>query len=303
MKPRQHKSKFMDRWDGFNQFITPLAQLAQIVIAAMVVIGFAFTVLPIYQTQVLTESISRKELEMQKMEEKLKQTQRYIDTANSVADELSSKSTALETIIKQLESEIVELNDEKKALIVSINDLTKEAANFNYKYRLEILDNFTQYYDSHIFGAAYNLYSEKYLTDDDIFIYRCNDNITTYSILKESIDKINSESMSEVERLIKFESYKTLEEVKDQFKMNYFCRLFNAAIKRRDQELYKIMETCSGSNLINERHNITLFYASYFSSMSDKAREVLREDFELFTTKLTAEVEKKFKSELGLDQD
>lgn len=134
------KSEKFDIWLG------RLSHIAQIILVGVAVFGYFYTIRPIYQNQLLSEDIAKKELELRKINKELDYNKNSLQI---IKDSIKIITNAKDELIKKLRSEYFELSgrtiqleDEfiKKEKIIGIvtKDLMK-VYTLNYIERVSLI--------------------------------------------------------------------------------------------------------------------------------------------------------------------
>ncbi len=139
-KGKKKKDKIID------SYLSRSSHISQIVLVALAIFGYFYTVRPVYQNQLLAEEVSKKET-------RLNQLQKEIDNFNPQMQTLRDKQTGLELEIKNLqetktqaELQVETIQAEKKSLELSINQtkkqLTMAQADVNLAYKKIYIESF-----------------------------------------------------------------------------------------------------------------------------------------------------------------
>jgi len=104
---------------GLDRFLLRSSNLAQIAVAILAIYGYFFTVVPIYQKEVLAEEIAKKQLDIDKL----------VKTNDDLTREIENKKSELAFVNNKSEVIILrnnELEHKNKILEQSNNDLSME---------------------------------------------------------------------------------------------------------------------------------------------------------------------------------
>lgn len=129
---------FIDTW------LERTSQVAQVAIAAVAIFGYFYTVRPVYQKEMLTESIAEKQLEVSKLERArgklesliiskdklLSEHDEKIERAVAESEALIEKNKALHEEIKSYSASVQKLKTERDKLTKEIAAQTSESRKF-----------------------------------------------------------------------------------------------------------------------------------------------------------------------------
>lgn len=128
-------------------YLSRSSHISQVILVALAIFGYFYTVRPIYQNQLLAEEVSKKET-------RLNQLQKEIDNFNPQMQALRDKQAGLELEIENLQAtkaqaelQIETIQAEKKSLELAINQtekqLNKAQADVNSAYRKIYIESFS----------------------------------------------------------------------------------------------------------------------------------------------------------------
>jgi hypothetical protein len=138
--------KFKIKSEKFDIWLGRFSHIAQIILVCVAVFGYFYTIRPIYQNQLLSEDIAKKELELRKI---IKELDYNKNSLQIIKDSIKIITNAKDELIKKLRSEYfklsgrtIQLEDEfiKKEKIIGIvaKDLMK-VYTLNYIERVSLI--------------------------------------------------------------------------------------------------------------------------------------------------------------------
>lgn len=93
-------------WNKIDSALSRLSHISQILLVALAIFGFFYTVLPLYENQLLNEQISEKEIELRNLNKELESTKTSLNLFTNLKNETKTK----------LDSLIIVFNDTTKIL-------------------------------------------------------------------------------------------------------------------------------------------------------------------------------------------
>lgn len=109
-----------------DKLLSRASHIAQIVLVAVAVFGYFYTVVPVYQKDLLSEEISQKEIELIKLKEETKSFPKAIKDLEEKAQSLEKSISDLEQAKAEAEKSVVVILDEKAVIENSLKKARQE---------------------------------------------------------------------------------------------------------------------------------------------------------------------------------
>jgi len=108
---------------SFDTWLARITSVSQVVIMVLALLGFFYTVVPMYQNQLIEEQYARTRLANLEAQDKLRVTEREIDELAEVNAELVERRKVLEENIEEVSQD---LSEARKALSVTQGELSAQ---------------------------------------------------------------------------------------------------------------------------------------------------------------------------------
>ncbi|WP_125991174.1 hypothetical protein [Halocella sp. SP3-1] len=283
----------------FYKLIVTISHVAQIIICIVAILGYIYTVKPMYQNQLLNETLLRKELELDSLEKEKKELNKQKMALEHSIDKykngkkqllveqenLITKNNELNNNIKQMESKLLDIKVQRKAIAQNIlfQQFYMKVGNESITYLdFENIDEFTEIVDS--MDTIYDLLDEG----------NANINIKkylkgSYNVLKDQIEDFNPKlgkniSKNDLEIFKKMIINKIENNKEYLIKMNYHLEddikividQYNEEIIKlslcHEQEIKKINDRLDGGEISESRKQVML--SDIKSIIRNKKREI-----------------------------
>lgn len=109
-----------------DKLLSRSSHVAQIALVVVAIYGYFYTVVPVYQKELLSEEISQKEIELIKLKEQIKQFPQTIKALKDNARQLEARISDLQEARSEAEQSIASILDEKERLQKSLHKLRRE---------------------------------------------------------------------------------------------------------------------------------------------------------------------------------
>lgn len=103
-------------WSTVDPWLERLSNLAKIVLVLVAVVGYFYTVLPVYERNLLKEEISKKTVELRSTQKQIESMNSEIVPLRNKLDELNAQKVSLVRSTVELETNIVALENDKNRL-------------------------------------------------------------------------------------------------------------------------------------------------------------------------------------------
>ncbi|EAQ6521907.1 hypothetical protein EEP00_16395, partial [Salmonella enterica] len=110
--------------------------VSQFVLVAFAIFGYFYTVRPIYQKELLSEDIAKKEVELNKLKTAMENSQKFIENNKILRKELEGSIAKLDLQYKESEEKLNSINSELRKTLDELNKqktIAKRAVNANNK--------------------------------------------------------------------------------------------------------------------------------------------------------------------------
>ncbi|HHG9510737.1 TPA: hypothetical protein ACPY0D_001208 [Citrobacter amalonaticus] len=128
-------------------FLSRVSHVSQFVLVAFAIFGYFYTVRPIYQKEVLSEDIAKKEVELNKLKTAMLSSQKSIEQNKALRKDLEGSIAKLDLQYKESEEKLNSINHELKKTINELNQqkiIAKRAVDANNKNLESVFwENFT----------------------------------------------------------------------------------------------------------------------------------------------------------------
>ena len=128
-------------------FLSRVSHVSQFVLVAFAIFGYFYTVRPIYQKEVLSEDIAKKEVELNKLKTAMLSSQKSIEQNKSLRKDLEGSIAKLDLQYKESEEKLNSINHELKKTLNELNQqkiIAKRAVDANNKNLESVFwENFT----------------------------------------------------------------------------------------------------------------------------------------------------------------
>ncbi|EAT8440795.1 hypothetical protein E8Q25_09315 [Salmonella enterica] len=117
-------------------FLSRVSHVSQFVLVAFAIFGYFYTVRPIYQKELLSEDIAKKEVELKSLKTEMAYSKKSIEHNEVVQKELESNIARLDLQHKKSEEKLNSINSELKQTLNELNQqklIAKRAVNANNK--------------------------------------------------------------------------------------------------------------------------------------------------------------------------
>jgi len=109
-----------------DKLLSRASHVAQIVLVAVAVFGYFYTVVPVYQKELLSEEISQKEIELIKLKEEAQNFPQVIKELEDKTQGLEKSLTDLEQAKAEAENSLAVILDEKAAIQSSLKKIRQQ---------------------------------------------------------------------------------------------------------------------------------------------------------------------------------
>lgn len=128
-------------------FLSRVSHVSQFVLVAFAIFGYFYTVRPIYQKEVLSEDIAKKEVELSKLKTAMLSSQKSIEQNKALRKDLEGSIAKLDLQYKESEEKLNSINHELKKTLNELNQqkiIAKRAVDANNKNLESVFwENFT----------------------------------------------------------------------------------------------------------------------------------------------------------------
>ncbi|UAN37580.1 hypothetical protein [Enterobacter asburiae] len=128
-------------------FLSRVSHVSQFVLVAFAIFGYFYTVRPIYQKEVLSEDIAKKEVELNKLKTAMSSSQKSIEQNKALRKDLEGSIAKLDLQYKESEEKLNSINHELKKTLNELNQqkiIAKRAVDANNKNLESVFwENFT----------------------------------------------------------------------------------------------------------------------------------------------------------------
>ncbi|EHN0954446.1 hypothetical protein KG419_001922 [Salmonella enterica subsp. enterica serovar Javiana] len=128
-------------------FLSRVSHVSQFVLVAFAIFGYFYTVRPIYQKEVLSEDIAKKEVELNKLKTAMLSSQKSIEQNKALRKDLEGSVAKLDLQYKESEEKLNSINHELKKTLNELNQqkiIAKRAVDANNKNLESVFwENFT----------------------------------------------------------------------------------------------------------------------------------------------------------------
>ncbi|EAC0631147.1 hypothetical protein GC796_16070 [Salmonella enterica] len=128
-------------------FLSRVSHVSQFVLVAFAIFGYFYTVRPIYQKEVLSEDIAKKEVELNKLKTAMLSSQKSIEQNKALRKDLEGSIAKLDLQYKESEEKLNSINHELKKTLNELNQqkiIAKRAVDANNKNLESVFwENFT----------------------------------------------------------------------------------------------------------------------------------------------------------------
>ncbi|HBW1371309.1 TPA: hypothetical protein MEH49_000012 [Klebsiella pneumoniae] len=128
-------------------FLSRVSHVSQFVLVAFAIFGYFYTVRPIYQKEVLSEDIAKKEVELSKLKTAMLSSQKSIEQNKALRKDLEGSIAKLDLQYKESEEKLNSINHELKKTLNELNQqkiIAKRAVDANNKNLESVYwENFT----------------------------------------------------------------------------------------------------------------------------------------------------------------
>ena len=126
---------------NFDVWLGRMSHIAQIILVGVAVFGYFYTIRPIYQNQLLSEDIAKKELELRKINNELDENTKNLQ---AIKDSIEIITSEKDKLIRNIRLEYTDLRDKTNQLQDNflkkekiINDVTNDLVNVYTKNFIE----------------------------------------------------------------------------------------------------------------------------------------------------------------------
>lgn len=128
-------------------FLSRVSHVSQFVLVAFAIFGYFYTVRPIYQKEVLSEDIAKKEVELSKLKTAMLSSQKSIEQNKALRKDTEGSIAKLDLQYKESEEKLNSINHELKKTLNELNQqkiIAKRAVDANNKNLESVYwENFT----------------------------------------------------------------------------------------------------------------------------------------------------------------
>ncbi|HGB3410890.1 TPA: hypothetical protein ACIVBS_003830, partial [Salmonella enterica subsp. enterica serovar 1,4,5,12:b:-] len=128
-------------------FLSRVSHVSQFVLVAFAIFSYFYTVRPIYQKEVLSEDIAKKEVELSKLKTAMLSSQKSIEQNKALRKDLEGSIAKLDLQYKESEEKLNSINHELKKTLNELNQqkiIAKRAVDANNKNLESVFwENFT----------------------------------------------------------------------------------------------------------------------------------------------------------------
>ncbi|EOV8839389.1 hypothetical protein ACNY9Y_001346 [Cronobacter dublinensis] len=124
-----------------DTFLSRISHISQFVLVAFAIFGYFYTVRPIYQKEILSEEIAKKEVELNKVKNELKVTKENISFTKKRESELNNMIEALTVQYNAINNELASIKkeaDKARLELVKQKEINKEVIYENKKNLTEV---------------------------------------------------------------------------------------------------------------------------------------------------------------------
>ncbi|WP_316899430.1 hypothetical protein [Pseudodesulfovibrio indicus] len=177
-----------------DSWLERISYSAQIAVAIVAIFGYFYTVRPIYQKELLSESIAKMQLEVSDLERTKKTLEKQASLIDSRLEELGSQIEIFRIENTLLASENEELKAKRDASLLTLAEMNGEIDRLNrilidqkekseQYYTIEYVSKL-KIYSSFQYSMKYNISIDDYF---DIEQYKCDDT-NPYSVVQSAIN-------------------------------------------------------------------------------------------------------------------
>lgn len=174
-----------------DTFLSRISHVSQFVLVAFAIFGYFYTVRPVYQKEVLSEDIAKKEVELNEIKNELKLTSENVSFTKKRESELNELISTLTSQYNEANKELISIKEEvdnAKMDLIKQKEINRKVAFENKKNLTEIyLENFTSILSTSYLRSRTKIYK---MFDDDKGISKEDFKglyISPYKALKNSI--------------------------------------------------------------------------------------------------------------------
>lgn len=130
-----------------DTFLSRISHVSQFILVAFAIFGYFYTVRPVYQKEVLSEDIAKKEVELNKIKNELKLTSENVSFTKKRESELNELIATLTSQYNEANKELISIKEEvnnAKLDLIKQKQINKKVTFENNKNLTEVyLENFT----------------------------------------------------------------------------------------------------------------------------------------------------------------
>lgn len=130
-----------------DTFLSRISHVSQFILVAFAIFGYFYTVRPVYQKEVLSEDIAKKEVELNKIKNELKLTSENVSFTKKRESELNELIATLTSQYNEADKELTSIKEEvnnAKLDLIKQKQINKKVTFENKKNLTEVyLENFT----------------------------------------------------------------------------------------------------------------------------------------------------------------